>query len=229
MSNLNNIQRKISEGVSGWLLFEFHCFRGLLFSEKYLSYPIGQILNGITDFKTQAEINHPLSDTGRGRPLQVDFVLLENKKWKYAIESKWIGDSTISLASLVWDLIRLQNLFSNHPNIKCYLLLAGFEKKIETLFSEIDIYYNENSIKENVITTINQNKLIFNLNKLDYLTKKYVNEKISKYSKFKLYSKIECKPAHKYPNSDVYNMSFTTYTFEVSKPDETLKIFKLEK
>lgn len=227
MSNLNNIQRKISEGVSGWLLFEFHCFRGLLFSEKYLSYPIGQILNSITDYKTQAEINHPLSNTGQGRPLQVDFVLLENTEWKYAIESKWIGDSIISLASLIWDLIRLQNLFSSHSNIKCYFLLAGFDKKIETLFSEIDIYYNKESTKENVITKISQSKLTFNLNKLDSTTKKYVNEKISKYPKFKLYSKISCKPAHKYPNSEIYNMSFTTYTFEVLKPDETLKIKEL--
>ncbi|MDL5511179.1 hypothetical protein QSE00_05095 [Arenibacter sp. M-2] len=227
MSNLNNIQRKISEGVSGWLLFEFHCFRGLLFSEKYLSYPIGQILNSITDFKTQAEINHPLGNGGQGRPLQVDFVLSEKAEWKYAVESKWIGHSTISLASLIWDLIRLQNLFSSHSNLKCYFLLAGFDKKIETLFSEIDIYYNKESNKKNEITKISQSKLTFNLNKLDSTTKKYVNEKISKYPKFKLYSKISCKPAHKYPNSETYNMSFSTYTFEVLKPDETLKIKEL--
>jgi len=227
MSNLNNIQRKISEGVSGWLLFEFHCFRGLIFSEKYLAYPVGQILNGVTEYKTQTEINHPLTNKAQGRPLQVDFVLLENSEWKYAIETKWIGDSKISIGSLIWDLIRLQNLFAEHTDIKCYFLLAGFNKKIENLFTEIEITYNKDSIKMNSITSINQSKLTFNLNNLDSGTKIFLNKKIDKYPKFKLYSKIFCKPAHKYPNSEVYNMTFSTYTFEVLKPNETLKIKSL--
>ncbi len=112
MSNLKNIQRKLSEGVSGWLLFEFNCYRGLLFNEKYLSYPVGQILNSITEYKTSTEINHPCSNNSRGRPLQVDFVLTDEEiNWKYAFESKWIGDSTISLGSVLWDLIRLQNVW----------------------------------------------------------------------------------------------------------------------
>jgi hypothetical protein len=227
MSNLNNIQRKISEGVSGWLLFEFHCFRGLIFSEKYLAYPVGQILNGITEYKTNTEISHPLSNNTQGRPLQVDFVLLEDTAWKYAIETKWIGDSKISLGSLIWDLIRLQNLFTDYPDIKCYFLLAGFNKKIDDLFANIEVTYNKDSTKISSITSINQSKLIFNLNKLDSGTKEFLNKKLNKYPKFKLYSKIFCKPAHKYPNSEVYNMTFSTYTFEVLKANETLKIKSL--
>jgi len=228
MSNLNNIQRKISEGVSGWLLFEFNCFRGYLFNEKYLSYPVGQILNSITEYKTLTEINHPCSNNMQGRPLQVDFVLTDDKsKWKYAFESKWIGNSMISLGAIIWDLVRLQNLDKHHAEIKCYFILVGFDKKINILLEDFDICHDKTSKKKNKIAKTNSTFLIFDLCELDKTTKDYVNQKIKKYPNFKLYSKIHCKPAHKFPKNDIINMTFTTYIFEILKPDGTLKINEL--
>lgn len=228
MSNLKNIQRKISEGVSGWLLFEFNCFRGYLFNEKYLSYPVGQILNSITEYKTLTEINHPCTNVGQGRPLQVDFVLTDEKsKWKYAFESKWIGNSMISLGSVIWDLIRLQNLDKHHQDIRCYFILAGFDKKINILLEDFDICYDKDTEKKNEIAKVNSTFLIFDLFKLDDSTKTYINDKIKKYPSFKLYSKIRCRPAHRFPKNDVINMTFTTYIFEVLKPDETHRLNEL--
>lgn len=228
MSNLKNIQRKISEGVSGWLLFEFNCFRGYLFNEKYLSYPVGQILNSITEYKTLTEINHPCTNAGQGRPLQVDFVLTdENSTWKYAFESKWIGNSMISLSSVIWDLIRLQNLDQHHQDIRCYFILAGFDKKINILLEDFDVCYDKDTEKKNEIAKANSTFLIFDLFKLDNSTKTYINEKIKKYPNFKLYSKIRCRPAHRFPINDVINMTFTTYIFEVLKPDETHRLNEL--
>ncbi|HRF76216.1 MAG TPA: hypothetical protein PLB46_06570 [Chitinophagales bacterium] len=225
MSNLKNIQRRISEGVSGWLLFEFNCLRGTLFNEKYLSYPVGQILNSITDYKTLTEINHPCSNNGQGRPLQVDFVLQDkNSKWKYAFESKWIGNSTISLGFVIWDIIRLQNIYKHHPDIRCYFILAGFDKKINILLEDFDLYYNKDTIKKNEIAKANSTFLIFDIFKLDSSTKTYLNKKIKKYPNFNVYSKIRCRPAHKFPKKDVINMTFSTYIFEVLKPDETHKL-----
>jgi len=225
MSNLINIQRKISEGVSGWLLFEFNCFRGYLFNEKYLSYPISQILNSITEYKTQTEINHPCSNNGQGRPLQIDFVLNDfHDNWKYAFESKWIGNSMISLEAMLWDLVRLQNLFCYHPEIKCYFILAGFDKKINLLLEKFDICYNKDSIINNGITNVNNTFLIFDLFKLDPSTKTELNNKIIKYPNIKLYSKIRCRPAHRFPKKDLINMSFTTYIFEILKPDKTHRL-----
>jgi hypothetical protein len=157
MSNLKNIQRRISEGVSGWLLFEFNCERGYIFSEKYLSYPLGQILNSITEYKTRIEINHPCGNQGKGRPLQVDFALLNDQgDWMYAFESKWIGNNTISLGSMMWDLIRLQNLFRHQPGLKCYFILAGLEKGIKSLLSTFDITHVPNSQKQHAITSVNR-------------------------------------------------------------------------
>ncbi|MEL6732147.1 MAG: hypothetical protein AAFP83_13545 [Bacteroidota bacterium] len=223
-----SIQKKVCEGVSGWLLFEFSCFRGLLFNEKYLSYPIGQILNSATQYKTHSEVNHPFSNGGKGRPLQVDFVLKEGEEnGKLAFESKWVGDSMISLGSLIWDLIRLQNLHSQYTGLRCYFVLAGFDKKLNVLLSDFDICYDENSIKENSLTKVNSTYLMFNLFKLDDGSRSFINEKIEKYSKFGLFSRITCRPAHKFPKKDVVNMTFSTYVFEVCKPDMTHRIEKL--
>lgn len=228
MSNLNNIQRKLSEGISGWLLFEFNCFRGYLFNEKYLSYPVGQILNSITEYKTEAEINHPCNNGGIGRPLQVDFVMSdENEKWKYAFESKWIGNTTISLSSMIWDLVRLQNLDSHHSGIKSYFILSGFNKKINSFIEDFDICYNPDSLINGGLTEVNQTYLTFNLNQLDDPSKSYINDKIQSYPNFKLFSRITCRPAHKFPKNDVVNMSFSTYIFEVLAPDPTHRINEL--
>ncbi|MDH4474108.1 MAG: hypothetical protein QE487_15985 [Fluviicola sp.] len=225
MSNLKNIQRKLSEGVSGWLLFEFNCFRGYLFNEKYLSYPVGQILNSITEYKTLTEINHPCGNAGQGRPLQIDFVLTDNQpSWKFAFESKWIGNTMISLGSIIWDLIRLQNLDAHHQGIRSYFILAGFDKKINILFQDFDVCYIVGSQKENKLTNVNSTYLVFDLCKLDSTTKTYINEKMRKYPNFNLYSKIRCRPAHRFPKNDIINMTFSTYIFEVFKPDRTHKI-----
>jgi hypothetical protein len=226
MSNLKNIQRRISEGMSSWLLFEFNCERGYLFSEKYLTYPIGQVLNSIEGFKTKAEQNHPCSNGGKGRPLQVDFILTDkNKVWKYAFESKWVGTSIIDITSLVWDLIRLQNLFTNHPAIKCYFILAGFEKKIQILFP--NLIFKSNSKQQNSFIESNPTYLTFNLFKLDKTIKAKINDLILKYPLMILHSKIKCKAAHKFPKQDLINMSFSTYVFEILTPDKKQKIKNL--
>jgi hypothetical protein len=66
------------------------------------------------------------------------------------------------------------------------------------------------------------------LNKLDESTKKIINDKIEKYPNFSLFSKIKCRPAHKYPKNDLINMTFSTYVFEVLEPDMTTKLDKLK-
>lgn len=228
MSNLKNIQRKISEGVSGWLLFEFNCYRGYLFSEKYLTYPIAQILNCITEYSTLSEINHPSGNGGKGRPLQIDFILSDKQNfWKYAFESKWIGNTMISLGSVIWDLVRLQNLDAHYQGIKSYFVLAGFDKKINELIEDFEICHVPLSNKKNEITTVNSTFLIFDLFKLDPMAKAYLNKKKTKYPNLNLYSKIRCRPAHKFPKKDVINMTFSTYIFEILKPDPTQKVHAL--
>lgn len=228
MSNLTNFQRKLSEGITGWLTFEFYCFRGKIFSEKYLSYPIGQILNSIGELRTSTEVNHPKNTSKVGRPLQVDFVLKKDnsEEWEYAIESKWIGDTTITISSIIWDFIRLQNLHENNPKLKSYFVLSGFQKKIKILLEQLPLLY-EGENKSSKYVDVNSHYITLNLKYLDEATKLFVNDKIKKYSGFKLYSKIKLRPAHVFPRKDIINMTFSTYVSEVIKPDKTKIIKKL--
>jgi hypothetical protein len=72
--------RKLAEGVAGWMMHEFHCDRSELFSEKYLSVPIGQILSAEFGTKVYSEVDHPILSTmavGAGRRPQIDFAILD--------------------------------------------------------------------------------------------------------------------------------------------------------
>jgi hypothetical protein len=222
MSKLDNIQRQISRGVSGWLLFEFCCGRGLLFNEKNLSHPIGQILNSQREYATYAETNHPCDNKQTGRPLQIDLVAKHKitQDWRIAIESKWAGNTPISIKTIVWDLIRLQNLHEFHPNIHCYFVLAGIERKIQKLLKYSRICYPAKDPRPSDLTSLSPSTLTFHLVKIDDASKTWLTTKIEKYPKIKLHSKIICKPAHSFPVNDISNMSFKTYVFEVLAPSK---------
>lgn len=221
MSYLQNFQRKLSEGVSSWLTYQFSCNRGNLFNEKYLSYPIGNILQGLTDYSVKAEVNHPMANNGsKGRPLQVDFVLFskdEIAKWEVAIESKWVGRSNVSMNDFYWDLVRLQNLHLTHPGVKTYFLIAGFDKKLDSMLEGFDIFLSKNRkvIIKNEIAVQNRSFLKFKLSKIKKHQVKSINEKIEKYDNFQLYDLIICRPAHIYPDTRTHNMCLSTIVFEV--------------
>ena len=183
MSQLDNIQFKLSKGTSSWLEYEFACDRGNLFNEKYLSFPIGNILNSITDCMVLTEINHPvIKELKIGRPLQIDFVLHEKGKkpnWKYIVESKWTGTTEPKLEDIFWDLIRLQNIFEFHNNAKCYFVFSGFIKKIKN--SKISPLFTQTeggpSTSSKSLISRSRAFLKFELKHLDKRTKGKLNEK----------------------------------------------------
>jgi len=243
MSQLDNIQYKLSKGVNSWLEYEFTCDRGNLFNEKYLSFPIGNILNSVTDCLVLTEINHPaVKELTVGRPLQIDFILSEkgNKSsWKYAVESKWTGITEAKFDDIIWDLIRLQNIFHYQDEIKCYFVFAGFLKtikasKISALFKKTNkdgTTFESDLIKKNSV----YNK--FELKHLDETTKRNINKRKEKYSDFKLYSEIVIKQPHTFPIFDlndmtsgtgIKNMSLFASAFEVIRPNKNKGIPKIE-
>jgi len=133
----------------------------------------------------------------------------------------------ISLDSMIWDLIRLQNLDYYHNDIRCYFILSGFDKKINKLLKNFEICYNKTTNKKNEISKVNSHFGVFDLFKLDAQARINLNEKLESYPNFSLYSKIRFRPAHRFPKKDLINMSFSTYIFEIIKPDKTHKINKL--
>jgi hypothetical protein len=131
-----NIKRKLSEGVSSWLMFEFHSNRGRLFGEKYLTTPIGHILSGIYENQVAAELIHPILNSNKtwaGRPPQIDFGISENNQIKIAVESKWIGKTSPGIGDIIWDLIRLE-LLNNSYQTTCFFVLGGQKKRLQLLF-----------------------------------------------------------------------------------------------
>jgi hypothetical protein len=129
----------LTGGVSAWLRFESACDRSGLFSEKYLTAAIGQILSGRSGNRTVAEYKHPLLAPlmkGPGRRPEVDFVVRnEEGGIVLAVESKWAGRTKLSTESILWDLIRLE-LIAHHEGARCMFLLAGSKRKLEAVFEE---------------------------------------------------------------------------------------------
>ena len=133
------LEKLLARGLAGWLQYEHACQRGAIFSEKYLSVPIAQILNTKFGDRVYSEIKHPILgdlSPGRGRPPELDFTI-QNEKLEIivAIESKWIGKTITkqTVERIVWDLVRLA-MMGNNDNVKCYFVLAGKKKHLTRLF-----------------------------------------------------------------------------------------------
>lgn len=129
----------LTGGVAGWLQFESACDRSGLFSEKYLTAPIGQILSGRSGNRTVAEYRHPQLAPmmiGRGRRPEVDFVVRDaENKIMLAVESKWAGRTKLSTDAILWDMVRLE-LIAHHENARCIFILGGSKRKLDAVFAE---------------------------------------------------------------------------------------------
>src|SRR5262245_44980490 len=101
------------------------CKREDLFSESYISYPIGQFLTAHYASSLKAEYPHPRLapfKTGRGDKPRVDFVVAdEQNNIEIAIETKWLSSSTTLVRDVIRDVIRLELLIQN-ATTKSYLI-----------------------------------------------------------------------------------------------------------
>ncbi|MBP1861576.1 hypothetical protein [Rhizobium herbae] len=132
-----NYARLLCEGVGSWLQFEHACDRSGLFSEKYLTQPIGQILSARSGNRVRAEYVHPvLSELakGPGRRPEIDFVVCDPyPSITIAVESKWIGKTKPSVDKIFWDLIRLEML-AHHSKARCFFVLGGMRSDLNSYF-----------------------------------------------------------------------------------------------
>ncbi|MFO0189465.1 MAG: hypothetical protein ACK55J_22960 [Alphaproteobacteria bacterium] len=139
VGNLMNFAKVLTGGVAAWLEFERACDRRGLFSEKYMTSAVGQILAARTGNRVEAEFTHtvlaPLKK-GPGRRPHVDFVVRDKSgKIVLAVESKWAGRTTPSTKEILWDLVRLE-LIAHHENARCIFLLAGTGAKLKKIFDD---------------------------------------------------------------------------------------------
>lgn len=213
-----NVKRKLSEGVAGWLMYEFHGMRADLFDEKYLVTPISNIIGGVYGDRVTAEFNHPILNrhkTGRGRPPQIDFVIKENNQnIKIAIESKWYGNSPIKVGDIIWDLVRLELLHKEYGT-SCFFVLGGTKKRLNELFTSKSF----NDAKPNGTTrpVLRINRVKKQSLRLDSPSKSRVNlikAKMLQYQDVSMPSKISTEfPSH-YPK-ECRNADHQIYVWEI--------------
>jgi hypothetical protein len=134
---MTNLTRILSEAVGSWLHFEFNCNRSGLFNEKYLSFPLGQVLSARLGGRVHAEFTHPVLAAlmnGRGRRPQVDFAYCEHwPRRTIAVETKWIGKTKVTVEDIIWDLIRLE-MIAHESGATCIFVLGGKRRHLELLF-----------------------------------------------------------------------------------------------
>jgi hypothetical protein len=212
LSNLNNVQRRLSEGTASWLLFEFHCQRGDIFSEKYLATPVGQILSSRYDGRIKAEENHPiLAQAGAdGRPPQVDFVVTKaDGSYAVVVESKWTGRSSISISQLIWDLVRLE-LIAFQSDAECYFVLGGFRKKIQPLLAQT--HFGLHPVHP--VTKKQKTNISIRLDQLPDAISNSLHKRMLKYPTVRFPNIITCDFPHHYP-PEGNNMTFQVFTWRV--------------
>jgi hypothetical protein len=133
---LMNTPAPIVEAVGAWLHFEYRCGRRSLFSESYLSFPLGQVLRGQFGRSVRPEFAHPLLErAGPGDKSRIDFAVVnESNEPVLAIELKWLASPAAQLPLILRDLVRLE-LLAYEYGTRCFFLLAGPVKAFNSLFN----------------------------------------------------------------------------------------------
>lgn len=224
---IRTIKRRLADGLAGWLTFEFSCFRGYLFSEKYLAMPVGQLLLANTRGVVHAEQNHPILATPgrRGRPPQLDFVVLEGERPTLAVETKWVGNSTVRPVDLLWDCVRL-HLAGQHYGCEAILVLGGLNKRIKDLFKLRDFHTPNRKGVDQPILPIDPGKRggvrveIFNGR-----LRPALNEQFVKYPKVDFPRALIASHPIIRPHS-THNLSFSIWIWHIG-PDATGKTFRM--
>jgi hypothetical protein len=134
--------KKLSKAVNRWLSFQILCGREMLLSEGYLCQPIAEFLLQHHNGTLQTEYVHPQLNQGqRGRPRQVDFVLLspETEAVDVAIECKWIAWRQYSKQAIVDDLLRLECVRQEGRHVRRYFLVAGRKAQFMENFADVEM------------------------------------------------------------------------------------------
>lgn len=119
---------RLAHGLNSWLTFEEMCGRSALFSESYLTAPLGQLLASRYGARLIAEYPHPVLTTGKtgvGRKPALDFAVLDAPAHvELAIETKWLSKSNTLHRDIITDLVRLALVVNAHE-AEGWLIVAG--------------------------------------------------------------------------------------------------------
>lgn len=134
------VLRKMTYAVTRWLSFQELCGRSELFSESYLSQPIGEFLMSNYKGKLVPEANHPnLQPNSRGRPKQLDYTCWspQSKAMVMAVECKWVANGAYPKQALMDDILRLEGLRTGKGHVQRYFLVAGAKENFRANFEQL--------------------------------------------------------------------------------------------
>ena len=218
-----NLARKVAEGVGGWLQFEFHCNRSELFSEKYLSVPIGQILNSAYGQHVYAEVKHPVLAprvTGPGRRPEVDFAVLDPyPHFKLAIEAKWVPKGGLPAEAIIWDMIRLE-LVAWNSKVPCYFLLAGRKPALEALFRSAAFRGQSRRMKEAPLLRADSNRLYsLHIDSPSPARASIIKRLLARHQKLSVPARILSQRSQPFP-MECKSTQYQVYTWRIMSPGD---------
>ncbi|MCC4855097.1 hypothetical protein LMH78_04700 [Vibrio lentus] len=136
----------LGKAILHWLSFQKLCGREMLFSEYYLSQPIGEFLLHHHSGTLASEVLHPnfkktkdSSENLKGRPRQIDFCLhsRDSGYMKVALELKWVGEFPTNKQKVVDDIFRLELLREEKGHVHRYFLVAGETENFTNNFQNV--------------------------------------------------------------------------------------------
>lgn len=138
-----DLAKRIAEGVTAKLNFDYACNRGHSFGEIYVHGVVNEILSaniGTHVARVHSGFAHPSiqANPRAGRPREIDFAvenLPAGTSTLYA-EVKWAGSSHCTDQRILLDLCRLQLVKAAEAGADCLFVLAGEDREIQSLFSK---------------------------------------------------------------------------------------------
>jgi len=135
---------ELGRSVHHWLEFQVACRQEMLLSEAYLAQPTGEFLRAQHTEEIKAEWTIPGLKTGkRGRPKQLDYVLLSRNKGRLttAIEAKWVRSTQGETQRVVDDLLRLERIRSGvtGQSVDRYFLVASRVDDFQSNFLDLQV------------------------------------------------------------------------------------------
>ncbi len=108
-----DLAKRMAEGITAKLDFDFACNRGYSFGEYHLYGIVNEILSANID-QSNSKIQSGYSPAvlarpGRGRNPEIDFAVLsrKNNSVEVAAEVKWAASSHCNVENVLNDLLRL--------------------------------------------------------------------------------------------------------------------------
>jgi len=138
-----DLAKKLAEGITSKLNFDYCCNRGHSFGETHVHGVVNEILSaniGSHVGRVHSGFPHNAIQAPNrgGRPREIDFAvehLRSGKNTLYA-EVKWAGSSHCTDQRVLLDLCRLQIVKSTEGDSECLFVLAGKSDNIDDLFSK---------------------------------------------------------------------------------------------